>query len=477
MLAVGIVASLAPAQLSVGSTSAPAASNVQLRTVAATAQRPQNFARQTVRAVRGVNKITVTWPARDRAAGYFVTWTPLVRNIPQTPAECVSPCRRRWTTGTSMVLNRTDLTTYGRRISSGSGNSAYLKVFARNTAGLSWTGVTYPYDAWISPSRTTNTNWVPSMAAQMPLPLPPAAGDTHTITSFNILSANASGPSWPSRAPKVVTEINQTGSSIVATQENSNTSAGVGNGKSQFQDLADRLAPSGWALADDRNWDYALGATHSASTQATRTYYKTSVWNQVARGALMTHVPINGQSSGTNVDRWVSWVKLQSKADSGTQVCVLNAHLLTNLGNYDRASADHRNREIAQILSELNNANSTVRRVGTRVGAACAGTPTVFAGDLNSAQEHAPYGNQPQATMLGNGFVDTKNAGVRRNTRYSGCGKFGEWHATWGTQIDYILTKGMGGARSFTVNAVGPSYVGSDHYPITASVNIPRRAS
>ncbi len=153
---------------------------------------------------------------------------------------------------------------------------------------------------------------------------------------------------------------------------------------------------------------------------------------------------------------------------------MLNAHLITNLGNYDRASADHRNREIAQILSELNNPNSTVRRVGTRVGSACSGTPTVLAGDFNSAQEHAPYGNQPQAAMLGAGFVDTKNAGSRRYTRFSGTGRMGSWHATWGTQIDYILTKGMGGARTFTVNRAAPDQVGSDHYPITAVVNIPR---
>ncbi len=86
------------------------------------------------------------------------------------------------------------------------------------------------------------------MAAQMPLPLPPASGASFGVTSFNILSANAGGPSWPSRAPKVVSEINQTGASIVATQENSNVSAGVGNGKSPVpgpgqQAQSQRLGP------------------------------------------------------------------------------------------------------------------------------------------------------------------------------------------------------------------------------------------
>jgi len=477
ILAVGLLSAVTSTYSTSGSSAtSPAASaepdTSDLQLVAA--QRPQSFARRTVRAVRGINKITVTWPRRAGASGYSVVWTPLVRNIPKSPTACVSPCKRRWTTGTSMVLTGADLTTFGRRVSSASGNSTYFKVFSRNGSALNWTGVTYPYDAWISPPRTATVNWVPSMAAQMPLPLPPAAGASHAITSFNVLSTNTAGvPSWPSRAPKVVSQFNATGASIVAAQEASNVKTGVGSGKSQYVDLANRLRPSGWALADDRNWDYTLGMRSSASTQATRTYYKSYVWSQVSRGALMTHVPIGGRTKGTNVDRWVSWTKLRSKANASTQVCVLNAHLITNLGTYDRASADHRDREVAQILSELNNPNSTVRRVGSRVGAVCDGTPTVLAGDFNSAQEHAPRGNQPQATMLGAGFVDTKNAGTRINTRMSGIGKMGAYHATWGTQIDYLLTKGMGGAKSFKVNNAAPRNKGSDHFPVTAVVNIP----
>ena len=95
------------------------------------AKRPQSFARRTVRAVRGVNKITITWPRRAGASGYSVVWTPLVRNIPKSPSACSSPCKRRWTTGTSMVLTGADLTTFGRRVSSASGNSTYFKVFSR----------------------------------------------------------------------------------------------------------------------------------------------------------------------------------------------------------------------------------------------------------------------------------------------------------------------------------------------------------
>ena len=75
--------------------------------------------------------------------------------------------------------------------------------------------------------------------------------------------------------------------------------------------------------------------------------------------------------------------------------------------------------------------------------------------------------------MLGAGFVDTKNAGTRVNTRMSGIGKMGAYHATWGTQIDYLLTKGMGGAKSFKVNNAAPRNKGSDHFPVTAVVNIP----
>ncbi len=438
-----------------------------------TGSKPQRFDRRTVQAVRGIDKITVKWPARLNATGYTVAWTPLKTSIPTSPAACTSPCQRRFTRGTSTELSSAALTTYGRRVSSASGNSVYLKVFAHNGTALTWTGLTYPYDAWISPARDTTVDWLPALSAQMPLPYAPAAGTDVAVTSFNLLSASSTGvPSWSIRAPRIVSQINGTGASIVATQENSNSNNGVGNSNSQYQDLANRLAPSGWSLADGRDWDAALGSSRSWSTQAVRTYYKSSVWSQVSNGALLTHTPLGSQTSGINVDRWVSWTKLRAQADSNTQVCVVNAHLLSNQGNYDWASADHRNREIAQILSELNDPVSNVRRVGTRLGQACAGTPIVFAGDLNSAQEHR-YANQPQATMLGAGFVDTKNAGRRYNTRWSGPGSVGAWHETWGTQIDYLLTKGMGGAKTFKVNAITPSGAGSDHYPVTAVVSVP----
>ncbi|MCW2847277.1 MAG: hypothetical protein JWR90_1251 [Marmoricola sp.] len=439
--------------------------------VRTSSSRPQNFSRRTVRAVRGRDSITITWPARANADSYTVAWSPLIRNIPKSPSTCYYPCKYRHTTATSMTLRTADLSTYGRLVNSASGNAVHFKVFSRHGSTLNWTGVTYPWDSWIAPSPTTTTDWVPSMSSQMPAPLPPAAGTPVGLTSFNVLAASTGG--WASRGPKVAAQINGTGATIVATQENSNAGTGVPGGVAQYNDLASRLRPSGWALADNRNWDYTLGATRSASTQAARIYYKTAVWSQMSNGALMTHANINGQTTGVNVDRWVSWSKLSLKSNPSTQICVLDAHLLTNLGNYDKASADHRNAEVAQIMSELNNSNSTVRRVGTRVGAACAGVPTVIGGDFNSAEEHAPYGNMPQGTFVGNGFVDTKNAGRRYNTRLSGPGTVGAWHQTWGTQIDYLLARGVGGATSFKVNAITPSSAGSDHYPITAVVNVP----
>ena len=324
-----------------------------------------------------------------------------------------------------MVLTATDMTTAGRKISSASGNTVQVKIFAQNARSISSTGITYPWDSFIAPPKKTAVDWLPMSSSQMPLPLPVKAGRGVTISSFNVLSASIGRPSWANRVSKVVGQINGTGSSIVATQENSNVRTGVPGGVSQFNNLASRLRSSGWALSDNRDWDRAIGKSRSNSTQAVRIYYKTNTWKQVSRGALMTRVGFAGQTSGVNVDRWVSWTKLQSKASSRTKVCVLDAHLITNRRTVDRAAGAHRNAEIAQILSEIKSSRSRVHRVGTRVGAACAGTPMVFAGDLNAAQEHAPYGNMPQATMLGSGFVDTKNARHRFNTRLSGVGPVG----------------------------------------------------
>jgi endonuclease/exonuclease/phosphatase family metal-dependent hydrolase len=347
-----------------------------------------------------------------------------------------------------------------------------LKIFSQNRRKMNWTGVTYPWDAFIAPASNAAVDWLPMSSSQMPLPLPPRAGRAVAVTSFNVMAAGAAGPAWSSRVAKVAKQINSTRSTIVATQENSNASTGVSGGAAQYNDLAAKLRPSGWAIADARNWDRTSGLSRSWSTQAVRIYYKTGAWRQLSNGALMTRAGFAGQTSGVNVDRWVSWTKLQSKAGSRTKVCVVSAHLLSNHHGYDRASAVHRNAEMAQILSELNNPGSRVRRVGKRLGAACAGTPVVLAGDLNAAQEH-PYANGGQYAALGAGFVDTKNAGHRYNTRLSGPGSIRSWHESWGTQIDYLLTRGMGGATSFRLNTVAPSGAGSDHYPITAVVNVP----
>jgi endonuclease/exonuclease/phosphatase family metal-dependent hydrolase len=373
-----------------------------------------------------------------------------------------------------MVLDSADLSTPGRRVSSASGNPIRLKVFAQSGSTVKASGITYPYDSWVGPSSTTDTDWLPSINAQMPAPLPVPAGRAVSISSFNVLSASSkSGPSWSTRAPRVVRQINNLGSSIVTTQELSNSSTGVASGKSQFADLASRLAPNGWKLADDRNFDRTLGLSRWRATQAARIFFKDSVWTQTDRGALRTHVPIQGATEGTNVDRWVSWTRLRANADPNTQVCVLDAHLLTNLGSYDQASADHRNAEVSQIVSELNSSDSRLSRVGTRVGQACSGVPTILGGDLNAAYGHAPYGNAPQESLIDAGFVDTKNAQHRYNTRWSGPGTVGSWHPKYGTQIDYLMVKGAGGASSFKVNMVDPGEDGSDHFPITAVVNLP----
>jgi endonuclease/exonuclease/phosphatase family metal-dependent hydrolase len=454
---------------------ATSASAVEARVSAAkTANaRPASFARRTVRLIRGVNRVTVSWPARLRAVGYTVAWSPTKKNLPRSPGGCHSPCRKRWTTGTSMVLSAPDMSTSGRTISSASGNTVQVKIFSQNSSGSSATGITYPWDSFIAPKKNTAVDWLPMSSSQMPLPLPAKAGRAVAITSFNVLAANAGGPSWARRGAKVANQIKATGASIAATQENSNVGTGVPGGVSQFMDLAARLRPSGWAIADARDWDRMIGKSHSDSTQAVRIYFKTSKWKMLSRGALMTRVGFAGQTRGVNVDRWVTWTKLQSTASSRTKVCVLSAHLLTNHGGYDRASAVHRNAEVAQIMSELHSSGSKVRRVGTRVGSACAGTPTVFAGDLNAAQEQGAYGNAPQAAALARGFVDTKNAAHRYNTRLSGPGPIGRWHDSWGTQIDYLLTRGMGGAKVFKLNTISPRGAGSDHYPITALVSVP----
>ncbi|KQT93603.1 hypothetical protein ASG49_00945 [Marmoricola sp. Leaf446] len=434
--------------------------------------RPQGFAASSIRAVRRPDGLTISWPSRLRATGYTVAWAPTTRTLPTSPATCAYPCKLRFTRGTTVNLSAADLTSFGRRVSSASGNTVRLKVFSHNGRALSSSGLA----SWVAPSATTSVDWLPSRNAQLPLPLPPAAGRPVALTSFNVLSANTPGQlPWQTRGPRVSAQIDATGSSIVATQEASNSPTGVGSGSSQYADLAARLQPRGWALADDRNWDRASDPRQasSASSQATRTYYRDDVWRRVDRGAMLTHTPIAGQTGGVNVDRWVSWVRLAQLADPATQVCVVNVHLLTNLGTYDRASADHRDREVAQVLGELRDPGSDLRRVGTRVGAACDGVPTVVAGDLNAAQGHAPYGNQPQATLTGAGFADTANAGRRHNTRWSGPGTVEAWHLTGGTQIDYILSRGTGGAVSFKVNAAAPTLTGSDHYPITAVVNVP----
>lgn len=453
-------------------TSRPAMTAVSV--AQASVSRVAAFEQRSITTVRGSDRITVDWPARSGATGYTLTWAPTNAQLGASPSDCTYPCRKRSTTATALTLSQTDMSTPGRRISSASGNVVRLKVYAHNSSYTRASGITSPYNSWVAPATSTSVDWLPTVNAQLPAPVPPRSGRSVSVSSFNVLSATStSAPSWSVRAPRVVSQINSLGSSIVATQESSNSASKVASGLSQFADLAGRLAPTGWKIADDRNWDKAMGLTRYRSTQANRIFYKSASWQLVDRGAIRTHVPINGATEGTNVDRWVSWARLRSSTDSRTQVCVMSAHLLNNLGSYDTASANHRDAEVAQILSELGNSASSVRRVGTRVGQACSGVPTVLAGDLNAAFGHAPYGNKPQESFIDAGFVDTKNAQRRIDTHWTGTGKVGSPHAKYGTQIDYVLARGTGGATTFRVNAVDPGQDGSDHFPVTATLNLP----
>ncbi|MEH3034010.1 MAG: hypothetical protein PGN07_08205 [Aeromicrobium erythreum] len=484
-----------------------AAATTAIAAPAEAASKPSKFPDRSVSITRGVDSLTISWPRIRGASKYAVVLAASnkFRNtqtvvLPTDPRKCYRTyCRRYDTTKTSITLSSSKLSISGAKgntVSSSLGSLTSFKVFAINSKGWSRTG-----DAsWKYRSSTTTKNWTPALYSDMPAPRPAVEGVPIKISSFNVLAASAttsstsSTQSWAKRRNLVADQINATGASIVGTQEASHGSTNVPSRKTQFADLLDALnarSPGPWALADDasgrrdpNDWGNLdqngdPKGLYNNSNQAVRIYYKSDVWDKAAHGAFLTgDVDRRGYDASDAVHklRMVSWVKLIGKTPelTGRSICVLDAHLHTNLGNYTTADANRRALETQQILTQLNKADSHYNQ-------ACAGVPAAFTGDFNVSQFHPPYGNKPIVDLVtkapdpvtGQTFIDTKNAAVRTNTRWTGTGKLQSTHQTYGTQIDYILTRGMGGATEFKVNVTSAGDQGSDHFPVTATVSLP----
>lgn len=445
------------------------------------ARYPDWFGRSAISLARGRDSITVSWPRRKHATRYRVAWVPngMSEYLPTKPSGCRAYCKYVDTTSTRVTLDssRLSLGSFFRASSSTAGVARFV-VFAMNGYAHRRSN----NGSFRAVSSTATVNSLPYPNTQMAAPLPPARGTEVKVASFNVMNSSktpATGASsWAQRRPLVVDQIRGTGASIVGVQELSNGSINVPGGSSMHESLLSGLG-QGWAQANPADsWaDYNGagvddGRNNVSAAQGTRIFYRTSVWSlqeRASMGVFMTgdtHLRNYSARDGGHRLRSVVWAKLRLNSDTDTVVCVLSAHLLSGT---DRASSNRRNVEMGQIISMVNNPNSTF-------GRRCHGIPTVLTGDLNTTQGKRPHGSQPVVDLVSKaGFVDTKNAAVRVNAKYNSTGinGFRTGHSTYGNQVDYVLARGMGGARRFEVNHTPPAKEGSDHLPVTATIVVP----
>lgn len=427
--------------------------------------------------------VTATWGRVKYAKGYWVAWTPQGTEPPKSPYACslANYCQRQWVRGTTVTLSAAQLSmpegsSFQFRAGSAFGNTVRFRIFAINGQKYKAAPSTaYRYGG------TPSDGWLSTRYSSMPAPLPPAGGTTVKISSFNILAASAIGSgagAWGNRRAKVIAQMNATGASIIGLQEASHGPVGVVSGASQVQDLAAAAAPE-WAAVDTGLWSDIDQNGFPAnlgndSSQGARIFYRPSVWDLQASGAFLTgdlsksawyHEP-----DSLLLLRHVSWARFQMPNQPDVQMCVVSVHLRTNGGDSNAAravAAAQRAVESAQIRAMIDSPDTTF-------GHECYGLPTAVMGDFNAAQTHQPNSNKPVTDFIKySGFVDTKNAAKRVDVNWSGTGAWNGEHDQYGSQIDYVLTRGMGGAVEFRVNRPAPSASGSDHFPVTATVQVP----
>lgn len=333
----------------------------------------------------------------------------------------------------------------------GKGKAVFAKVYAYNGAKMRQSTKVWTFPAPSSDYRATRV----------------------TIASYNVcLQCNAKRP-YLTRATAIKNAIVASGADIVGVQEA--TTLVQSNGKKTYRDLADRLAPYGYALTYS---DDAVGTTDGGkNSKNAHVLYKTSAFSVIPGGSdmhsaksLTSGVTWKTTSGATIEDKWFGWAELRHKA-SGKTIFVVSIHLPTGT---DAGTVRVRAAITRGLIAWIAAKNS-------------AKVPTYLIGDLNSSSLLFPTGAQKILTDAG--YYDSIAAKSTKNLRYgtsnanSSVTKYQGFppkpvkYTYFGGRIDYIFSLHAGTPLSYETqiitNANGTfneNYRGSDHNLVKAVV-------
>jgi endonuclease/exonuclease/phosphatase family metal-dependent hydrolase len=315
----------------------------------------------------------------------------------------------------------------------------------------------------------------------------PTTGTLLRVATFNVHTSTtmAGFPSWQSRVGKVADTILSRNPGVVGLQELGITRADGSptaslTAQTQAQSLVATLAAKGagrYKLV--RTTRYVAPGSASA-IQGARILYDSSRYRLVSscpdttNGAIWSSsciVPMRLKAGDSEwVRRHAAYATL-ADLGTGSQFMVVAAHLdqrhSTN-ATTDRAYETLRAAQVADILARVNSVNT-------------AGLPVVLAGDLNTYQTNVG-GYPAHDTLVSAGYYDTAAAVTQVNLRYSTMNhmsctvaipKTGSFPG-WGSRIDVIMVKGLGGAVRWE-DVVVPSQCAraSDHNMVVADIRLP----
>ncbi|MFC0682387.1 hypothetical protein ACFFGH_31545 [Lysobacter korlensis] len=406
----------------------------------------------------GKDKVKVSWAGQGRATkvGVLAGSNSIVTK---------HLFRSAWypATVTSIVL--TVPAQYRDEMGTGSGNPIHVKVATYNSlsASTSMPTASDPAKAYRL-TRAGSYTWASAIAP---------VSDALRVATWNVKSVTSSaslgGYTWKERRYKVRNGILASGAALVGAQEIPASDAGLGNGKLQWEDLRDLLAPSGFAIANEP----VQTPREMNTTAGAQLYYKTAELERLSGGFVSPRSMGISWPSGL-LDRLWSWAKFRVKA-TGAVFYAASVHLPTDDG---RDLSELRVREIKAISSHLTNL--------------AGGRPIVILADLNNSVLKSATG--PDNALRLAGWYDAASAVKRSGTQYStvnttnqvdNLSKPGFPYTPYRAlhvagRVDYIMTKNAPGAARYANQLVLTSagnfdtaFQGSDHNLQWADIGIP----
>lgn len=407
----------------------------------------------------GKDAVRVTWNRPVRATAVSVTIAPTAAELGAGKARSTTSGLSPWTTTTVVKIPKS----LRSRIGSTSGNPVFARVVVHNGTSARATSA-------------TASGFAGSPAVRG------SAKDLTRVATYNVqlpaITANIPGRRWEDRREAVARAIVRSRPDVVGLQETDIPY--VRPGVRQYQDVAQLLAPHGYAWATTSAQIDAIHRTVKNRSLGAHLVYRTATTELLDSGLVSLRseaARFDAKAAWTDDrgapdgDRYATWALLRD-IDSGRVFYAASAHLKSG-----ETAAVHAQRTTA--AGGLDLFLRTLARSQDRAGA-----PIVILADLNSDNGRHPRG--PQEQLVAAGYVSgaaaprRTNIGIPSATSLNGgypSRPTASPHA--GMRIDHILVRGGGGIARYVNQVVlmrdgrfDERFRGSDHNLQLADVSL-----